>query len=342
MSNLEQIVLVTGASGFVGAQVVEQLLANGYTVRGTCRSNKAEELKKNNSHPDFTVVVADDLVKGDFTDALEGVSALIHVASPLPHGDNHLEVALEGTMNILRQSYDAGIRKIAVISSFYAAITKNEDFWQANVTLNNQSWGEPLPGSTEKGADGFALYAASKILAERAVWKFSDEHPDANIITLLPGFIFGPIAKSQVIKGHSDLSANGYLYTMLAGANASYTNLFPDHPLPFIDVRDVARACVLALSVTPAKPGYHHRYLLYSGSWSMKEMAQIIGKVRPTTKDRLVERGEGALPLDAKPATKFDTLPAKEVLGLKEFIPVENMIGDTVDSLLEREASWSK
>jgi hypothetical protein len=73
-------------------------------------------------------------------------------------------------------------------------------------------WGEPLPGSTEKGADAFASYAASKILAERAVWKFSDEHPNANIVThvyisftffrdiqspplkpvVLPGFILGP------------------------------------------------------------------------------------------------------------------------------------------------------
>ena len=44
------------------------------------RSPKAEALRTAYSK----VVAVDDLTKGDFTDALRGVSALIHVVSPLP------------------------------------------------------------------------------------------------------------------------------------------------------------------------------------------------------------------------------------------------------------------
>ena len=40
------------------------------------------------------IVVIEDLIKGDFTDALKGVSAVIHVATPLP-GREELKDILE-------------------------------------------------------------------------------------------------------------------------------------------------------------------------------------------------------------------------------------------------------
>ncbi|KIJ37550.1 hypothetical protein M422DRAFT_50356 [Sphaerobolus stellatus SS14] len=79
--------LVTGASGFVGAQAVQHLLGVG-----TSRSGKAEELNKPVPHPDFQVVVVDDFIKGDLSEALKGVHAVIHAASSMLRGSNHIEV----------------------------------------------------------------------------------------------------------------------------------------------------------------------------------------------------------------------------------------------------------
>ena len=58
-------------------------------IASAVRSPKKEALKAVYSKygDRVEIVVVDDLANGDFTDALRGVSALIHVASPLPGRD---------------------------------------------------------------------------------------------------------------------------------------------------------------------------------------------------------------------------------------------------------------
>ena len=58
-------------------------------IASIVRSPKVEALKANYSKygDRVEIVVADDIINGDFTDALRGASALIHVASPLPGRD---------------------------------------------------------------------------------------------------------------------------------------------------------------------------------------------------------------------------------------------------------------
>jgi len=60
------------------------------------RSQKAAALRKAyDKHGDkVDIVVVEDLVRGDFTDALKGVSAVIHVATPTP-GREELKDILE-------------------------------------------------------------------------------------------------------------------------------------------------------------------------------------------------------------------------------------------------------
>lgn len=60
-------VLVTGASGFIAAHVVEHLLNAGFNVRGTVRSKDKGEylvnLFKNQSGAKFDYVIVDDITK---------------------------------------------------------------------------------------------------------------------------------------------------------------------------------------------------------------------------------------------------------------------------------------
>ena len=72
MSN--QLVLITGISGFVATHVALEFLKNGHRVRGTVRSQeKADLVKKTPVFEPFvdqlSFVVVEDLVTGDFTEA---------------------------------------------------------------------------------------------------------------------------------------------------------------------------------------------------------------------------------------------------------------------------------
>lgn len=80
-----KLVLVTGATGFIGAHVVDELLRRGLRVRGTARSKaKAEEMLR--ARPQFAaqldfVFVGDLTTRGGFDKAAAGVDAIIHTAS---------------------------------------------------------------------------------------------------------------------------------------------------------------------------------------------------------------------------------------------------------------------
>ena len=78
-------VLVTGATGFIGAHVVDELPRRGLNVRCATRSSKKgnvllEARAKYPSQLDI-VLIKDFEEGGDFIEAVKGVDAVIHVAS---------------------------------------------------------------------------------------------------------------------------------------------------------------------------------------------------------------------------------------------------------------------
>ncbi|MFL2580175.1 MAG: GDP-mannose 4,6-dehydratase [Parvicellaceae bacterium] len=101
-------VLVTGAAGFIGSHLVDQLLDDGYTVVGldNLHNGKLENIELAQSHPEFSFIKGDILNKEELSRAMENIDIVYHLAclgvrhslhSPF---ENH-QVNAEGTLNVL-------------------------------------------------------------------------------------------------------------------------------------------------------------------------------------------------------------------------------------------------
>ena len=126
MSN--ELILVSGANGYIGIHVVNELLKEGHRVRGTVRSvkdpKKIESLRAlAKDIPDRLELVEADLEKPEtWKSAVKGCTRVIHVASPLPvempsDEQELIRPAVAGVVNVLNAAVDEPSVKRVVLTS---------------------------------------------------------------------------------------------------------------------------------------------------------------------------------------------------------------------------------
>jgi len=338
------LVLVTGVSGFLGAHVVDRLVKDGYRVRGTVRAAKVAQNQKAFSVYGNAVEITamDDLIKGVYPDAFKGVDAVIHVAAPLVGKEATAEaaiaVAVDGSINILTQAEKAGIKNFAYASSI---ITFSQGFANpADATLLKDDEWLPITKEyvfSQENPDGFLIYAAEKTEAERAVWKFVEEHPHVELTTVNPPFFYGPFAPGYTSPYEGTTFSSGSISTM--GVPFFHNIIRPDAPVPpvyFVDVRDIARSLVAALKAPSRSKVGQKRILIGSETVQFQDIASLIARERPELASRVNKAASNAK-RDVKPV--IDNRRLKEVLGL-EPVPWTTTILDAVDSLVKLENEW--
>ncbi|OCH87047.1 NAD(P)-binding protein [Obba rivulosa] len=336
MSNSNSLILVTGASGFLGSTVVHQLLEAGYRVRGTVRSSKVDFVQEAwAEYKDrFEAYGLDDLIAGDFSGALQGVSGVIHTAAPLAGRqtpEEALQVAVEGSLNVLRQAEKVGITKFVYVSSIVTVCDIDK---LGGPGGSDQTWNSVTrEQAVAPNVDPMIAYAAEKKFSELAVWDFAEKHPNVDITSLNPPFFYGPFApgfRAPEAK-FSVLSTNGFIYRLLMDGQA-LSNL-----PAWVDVRDVARACVLGLTSPPASEVDRKRLLLSGEWWGFRQGAEYLAQVRPELRGRINKAAWTAPP---PPKCWVDNSRAKEVLGL-EITPWQESLVAAVDSLINLEKEWA-
>lgn len=232
-------VLVTGITGYIGEHCAAAVLREGYEVVGTVRSlAKADATRKAISKvaqtDNLSFVEADLLSDKGWDDAMQGCSYVLHVASPFflkePQNENELIApAVDGTLRVIKAAKSAEVKRLVLTSSTFAIIAGKE-----TGKYGPQDWSD-----TNKN---IGAYAKSKTLAERAAWA-EVKGSNLELAVINPGAVFGPPI------GSKDGAQN---VAMMADMIAGKMPMIPDMAMGMVDVRDVAKLHIAAMTKSGA------------------------------------------------------------------------------------------
>lgn len=278
-------VLVTGASGFVAQHLILQLLAKGYSVRGTLRSMKrADEVRAvlaqhDPRAKDIELVEADLGADAGWTEAVKGCEFVQHVASPFPavHPKDEMELirpARDGALRVLRAAKAAGVKRVVMTSSM-AAIAYGHCDKRAEVS-DETMWSNP------DGPDN-TPYTKSKTIAERAAWDYvagkshGGEGKGLELAVINPTGILGPALSKDVSTS---------LEIPIRLMNGKTPGL-PRLGFSFVDVRDVAECHVKAMEI-PAAAG--ERFIASEDFVWFSEAAAMVREAFPAYDAKIPKR----------------------------------------------------
>lgn len=340
MSNSETV-LVTGGSGFVGMQIILQLLKKSYKVKATLRSLKNEHkvietLKANGitSLENLSFVEAELTNDRNWAEAMQGCTYVLSVASPvffeIPKDEKEaIRPAVEGIRRILTSAKQAGVRRVVMTSNFGAVGFSQTD---KSRQTTEEDW-------TDIDVRGLSVYEKSKTLAEKAAWDFiRNEGGSLEFVTINAVAIFGPSIDAHI-------SGSFHLLTNLLNGSMK---VVPNIPLNVIDVRDVADLHIRAMTIPEAKG---QRFIATAdGQITLPEIAALLKSEMPEVSEKVSSRKlpdfivkiAALFNAQAKQGVMFlkmnrnvSNAKAKKVLGWKPIATQENAVLEAVKSMVK-------
>src|SRR5215218_1685716 len=257
-------ILITGGAGFIGSHLADELLRHGYHVRvldslvGQVHGDAEQPPELS---PDAELLVGDLRDRDALREALEGVDAVVHLAARVGVGQSMYELSEYtsanscGTALLLEALLDQPVRKLVVASSMsiygegatapVPAVERRREDLEARRFEPRGANGEELtalPTPETKQPANWSVYALTKYDQERLCLVFGDAY-DVPAVALRFFNVYGP---RQALSNP---------YTGVLAIFAS--RLLNDRPplvyedgeqrRDFVHVKDVARACRLAL-----------------------------------------------------------------------------------------------
>lgn len=184
MAQFEHI-LVTGAEGFIGSHLVEQLVAQGRQVRAMALYNSFGSYGWLDTLPEETLKHV-DIIMGDVRDpfcvreAMRGVDAVMHLAAliAIPYSyvapASYIDTNVTGTLNVVQAARDLDIQKVVHVST-------SEVYGSAQIVPIPET--HPLVGQSP--------YSASKIGADQIAYSYHAAF-DTPVAICRPFNTYGP------------------------------------------------------------------------------------------------------------------------------------------------------
>ena len=253
-------VFVTGATGFIGASLVRELLKDGAEVRALARPRSD---RRNLHGLDLEICEGDLRDRDSLEKGLRGCEILFHAAADYRLWTRNpaemYEINVGGTRNILEAALSRGISRVVYTSSVG--------------TLGNPGTGEPGNETTPVGfSEMVGDYKKSKFLAEREAENFIGRGLPIVIVnpsTPIGALDIKPTPTGKIIVDFLNRRMPAYL----------------DTGLNIIDVEDCARGHILAAN----KGRIGEKYILGNENLTLRRIFAMLEEITglPAPKVRL-------------------------------------------------------
>lgn len=182
-------VLVTGADGFIGSHLTEQLLESGYQVRALCQYNSFNNWGwlDNVTHPNLEVVCGDIRDSNLCRQIVDNIDVIFHLAAliAIPYSyvapDSYIDTNIKGTLNICQAARDAKVNRIIV--------TSTSEVYGTAITV-------PISESHPKQPQ--SPYSATKIAADAIAMSFYNAF-NLPVVIARPFNTYGPRQSARAI-----------------------------------------------------------------------------------------------------------------------------------------------
>lgn len=269
LANMKTVV-VTGAAGFLGRSIVEQLITHGVKVKAVIRADSSSNKLLWNNHPlvelveiDLATESAPRLISNMFSTLDPSTTVLIHAAAASSGDDKvHLEQTIEPTKRIFEAMGQNNMRRAILISSLsvygYSSIP---DYAQLDETSPTETYINFRDG-----------YCRAKTEQER-VAILAAQSDGIAVSILRPGLLYS--------AEHFWSPRLGFTKGTIGINIGSYA------PLPLISVDDCANAIILAAMRDTFASDIYIPKDISGGESGALEFINIIGDEQPTQREYL-------------------------------------------------------
>uniref|UniRef100_A0ACD5V233 Uncharacterized protein n=1 Tax=Avena sativa TaxID=4498 RepID=A0ACD5V233_AVESA len=272
---------VTGGDGYIASALVKMLLEKGYAVKTTVRKSddveKIPHLKDLQALGPLEVFRADLEDEGSYDDAVAGCDYAFLVAAPVDLNAQDpekevIELAVNGTLNVMRSCVRAGTVKRVVLTSSALAVSGGPLLEGDVHVLDEETWADvDFLRATKAGA---WAYSVSKVLLEKAACAFALDS-GISLVTVCPVATVGAAPATKVT------TSVPLVLSFLSGDDAMIGILefmeTASGTIPMVHVDDLCRAEIFVAEEEAASG----RYICCSVNTTSAELATFLAAKYP-------------------------------------------------------------